>query len=65
MFGPAFGPLLGGIVVTYSPWRTIFWVQTALAALALLQAIYTLHETLQHPRYVELRGQQFRPALST
>ncbi|KAK7230014.1 hypothetical protein V2G26_002184 [Clonostachys chloroleuca] len=51
MFGPAFGPLLGGIVVTYSPWRTIFWVQTALAALALLQAIYTLHETLQHPRY--------------
>ncbi|CAG9961962.1 unnamed protein product [Clonostachys byssicola] len=64
MFGPAFGPLLGGVVVTYSPWRTIFWVQTALAALALLQAIYTLHETLQYPRYIELRGQKFRPALS-
>lgn len=65
MFGPAFGPLLGGIVVTYTSWRVIFWVQTALGALALLQATFVLHETLQYLRYIELRGQRLRPALTS
>lgn len=65
MFGPSFGPLLGGIIVTFTSWRVIFWLQVGLSGLALLQAVFVLHETLQHPRYTELRGQGFRPVLAT
>ncbi|KAG5800404.1 hypothetical protein H9Q69_000572 [Fusarium xylarioides] len=36
LVGPAFGPFLGGIIVTYSSWRSIFWLQTGLAATGVL-----------------------------
>ncbi|KAH6625479.1 major facilitator superfamily domain-containing protein [Boeremia exigua] len=47
MVGPALGPVIGGIIVTYASWRAIFWMQTALGALATIQVILVLEETLQ------------------
>jgi Major Facilitator Superfamily len=34
LVGPAFGPFVGGIIVTYRTWRDIFWLQSALGGLA-------------------------------
>ncbi|CRK23615.1 hypothetical protein BN1708_013735 [Verticillium longisporum] len=34
LFGPAFGPIISGIIVTYTSWRIIFWVQASLTGLA-------------------------------
>ncbi|KAM0325470.1 hypothetical protein ACHAQA_007457 [Verticillium albo-atrum] len=64
-FGPAFGPVIGGIVVTYTSWRVIFWVQSALSGIALLLVTFLLHETLQQPRWAELKGQEFGAAAKT
>lgn len=46
LIGPTIGPLLGGIIVTYTSWRIIFWLQTGLAAIGIAGAIFFLSETL-------------------
>ncbi|GAB7353396.1 hypothetical protein MBLNU459_g3870t1 [Dothideomycetes sp. NU459] len=56
LIGPAFGPFLGGIIVTYRSWRDIFWLQTALAALASVLCFFLLPETIHYKRSVELQG---------
>lgn len=33
--GPALGPCIGGIIVTYCSWRVVFWVQTGMVGLGL------------------------------
>jgi len=43
--GPAIGPVIGGLVVTYTSWRIIFWIQFALGALDLILAFLFLPET--------------------
>ncbi|KAK7745977.1 hypothetical protein SLS53_002697 [Cytospora paraplurivora] len=46
LIGPTIGPLLGGIIVTYTSWRVIFWLQTGLAAIGIVGAVLFLSETL-------------------
>jgi len=46
LVGPAAGPLIGGILVTYSTWRTLFWFQTGLAAVATILCFFFLPETI-------------------
>ncbi|KAK4251773.1 major facilitator superfamily domain-containing protein [Corynascus novoguineensis] len=57
LIGPAFGPFIGGIIVTYASWRVIFWLQTALSGLA---ALFTftplLPETIHHRKVDDLEG---------
>ncbi|KAF5011280.1 hypothetical protein FDECE_2580 [Fusarium decemcellulare] len=60
MVGPAFGPVLGGIIVTFTSWRVIFWLQMSFGGLAALMAIFLLHETIQQPRFAELKGHKRR-----
>ncbi|KAF7537926.1 hypothetical protein G7054_g3347 [Neopestalotiopsis clavispora] len=45
VLGPAFGPFLGGVIVTYKSWRVIFWMQASLGALAAVLEIFFLPET--------------------
>lgn len=56
LIGPAFGPFLGGIIVTYSSWRTIFWLQTALAGTAALGVFFLVPETIHGKKIDELNG---------
>ncbi|KAA8646284.1 hypothetical protein EYZ11_007710 [Aspergillus tanneri] len=46
LIGPALGPFLGGVIVTYRPWRTIFWLISAMSGFAALIIIVFLPETI-------------------
>lgn len=56
LIGPAFGPFIGGIIVTYTSWRVIFWLQTGLSGLAALGTIFILPETIHHRKADNLVG---------
>lgn len=45
LIGPALGPLIGGILVTYTTWRSIFYLQSGLAAVAAISTFFLLPET--------------------
>ncbi|KAK4148063.1 dityrosine transporter 1 [Dichotomopilus funicola] len=65
LIGPAFGPFIGGIIVTYTSWRVIFWLQTGLSGLA---ALFTftplLPETIHHRKVDDLEGYSSRQRFS-
>ncbi|KAF7121767.1 hypothetical protein CNMCM5793_009320 [Aspergillus hiratsukae] len=42
--GPALGPCIGGLVVTFAHWRIIFWVQVAMAGLGLVLSLLFVPE---------------------
>ncbi|KAF2800480.1 MFS general substrate transporter [Melanomma pulvis-pyrius CBS 109.77] len=56
LIGPALGPFVGGIIVTFRSWRDIFWLQTALAGTAVLLVCFLLPETIHYKRSEELHG---------
>jgi MFS family permease len=55
LIGPAFGPFIGGIIVTYQSWRVIFWLQTGLGGLATILVIFFLPETIPEKKIDELK----------
>ncbi|ETN46185.1 uncharacterized protein HMPREF1541_00369 [Cyphellophora europaea CBS 101466] len=55
LIGPAFGPFIGGIIVTFCTWRDIFWLQTALGGLATVLVILFLPETIPEKKIEELK----------
>ncbi|KAK8109859.1 hypothetical protein PG999_007996 [Apiospora kogelbergensis] len=56
LIGPALGPFIGGIIVTYTSWRVIFWLQTGLAAIAAVGSFFLLPETIYHKRIDDIAG---------
>jgi len=56
LVGPALGPFIGGIIVTFTSWRVIFWLQSGLAGLAFILAFIFLPETIYHKRIDDLEG---------
>ncbi|KAI4934087.1 hypothetical protein J4E86_011469 [Alternaria arbusti] len=56
LIGPALGPFIGGIIVTFRSWRDIFWLQTALAGAATLFCFFLQPETIHKKRADELVG---------
>ncbi|KAI0842538.1 MFS general substrate transporter [Hypoxylon sp. FL0890] len=56
LVGPALGPFIGGIIVTYTSWRVIFWLQTGLAGVAAIGSYFLLPETIYHKRIDDLVG---------
>jgi MFS family permease len=56
LIGPAFGPFIGGIIVTFKSWRDIFWLQTALAGLGFVLVVFFLPETIHHKKSEEFKG---------
>ncbi|KAJ5051508.1 uncharacterized protein L3040_001284 [Drepanopeziza brunnea f. sp. 'multigermtubi'] len=60
LIGPAFGPFIGGIIVTFRSWRVIFCLQTALAGVALVGAYVLLPETAHHMKADDLVGLSLR-----
>ncbi|CDK28657.1 unnamed protein product [Kuraishia capsulata CBS 1993] len=43
--GPGLAPVLGGIIITWSHWRVIFWVQTGLSCLVAIAFFIFFKET--------------------
>lgn len=60
LIGPAFGPFVGGIIVTFRSWRDVFYLQTALAGVAAVGAFFLLPETSHHMKADELVGMPLR-----
>ena len=56
LVGPAFGPFIAGVIITYRPWRDVFWLQSSLAGLASVLLVFLLPETIHSKRSKELRG---------
>lgn len=56
LIGPALGPLVGGILVTYVSWRDIFWLQTGLAGAASVAVFFLIPETIHRARKEDLVG---------
>lgn len=48
--------MLGGIIVTFTSWRIIFWLQTGLAGLATVGCYFLLPETIHHRSIDDLAG---------
>ncbi|KAF2462437.1 major facilitator superfamily domain-containing protein [Lineolata rhizophorae] len=56
LIGPAFGPFLGGIIVTYATWREILWLLTGLGGAATILVFFLLPETIHQKRSEDLKG---------
>ncbi|KAI1112172.1 major facilitator superfamily domain-containing protein [Nemania sp. NC0429] len=56
LIGPAFGPFFGGLIVTYTSWRVIFWLQTGLATFAAAGVYFLMPETIFHKKIDDLEG---------
>lgn len=56
LIGPALGPFIAGIIVTYESWRDIFWLQTALAGAASLAVFFLIPETIHRAKKEDLVG---------
>ncbi|CAK7201290.1 hypothetical protein SEUCBS139899_003993 [Sporothrix eucalyptigena] len=63
LIGPALGPFLGGIIVTYKSWRVIFWLQAALSGTAFVGTLVLLPETIHHRKIDSLAGYPLRSKL--
>ncbi|EXJ94382.1 hypothetical protein A1O1_02776 [Capronia coronata CBS 617.96] len=46
VFGSAFGPFAGGVIVTFRSWRVIFWLQAAMGGVGTVLLVLFLPETL-------------------
>ncbi|KAL6791658.1 MFS general substrate transporter [Trichoderma sp. SZMC 28012] len=55
LIGPAVGPCIGGILVTYTSWRSIFWLQTALAGTGALGVFFLVPETIHRKAIDDLQ----------
>ncbi|KAI5237013.1 MFS general substrate transporter [Aureobasidium subglaciale] len=55
--GPALGPLVGGIIVSFASWRIIFWVQTGMVGFGLALSLFFIssiaqpHQTDEKPSF--------------
>lgn len=60
--GPPLGPTLGGIIVTYSSWRVIFYTLAGISSLVLALAIFFLPETMEETKHsILLREYNAKP----
>lgn len=64
LIGPALGPFIGGIIVTYTSWRVIFYLQTGLAAVGTVLAYFLLPETIHQTKTHLLAGLPLRKQVS-
>lgn len=53
--GPAFAPVIGGVIVTFTSWRVIFWVLAGLGLLTFLLTLVFLKETIRYSKALKYR----------
>ncbi|KAK7418018.1 hypothetical protein QQZ08_011415 [Neonectria magnoliae] len=60
LVGPTIAPLLGGVVITFTSWRVIFWILTGLSCLATVLVVFLLPETIHEMRPISTEGGTWR-----
>jgi DHA1 family bicyclomycin/chloramphenicol resistance-like MFS transporter len=60
---PVLAPLLGGQILQWFPWQTIFWVTASLGAAGLIGSVVRLHETHRGERKKLVLGNVLRTYL--
>jgi MFS family permease len=53
VLGPALGPLIGGIIVTFASWRIIFWTQTGMVGIGLVLSFFSVPSIAQPHQITE------------
>lgn len=53
--GPAFYPCIGGVIITYTSWRVIFWSLAGAGGLTFFTALFFLKETMAIKRIEEYK----------
>ncbi|KAJ7119035.1 major facilitator superfamily domain-containing protein [Mycena epipterygia] len=56
LIGPAIGPFVAGVIVTFRSWRVIFYLQAALGGFSVILVFFFLPETIHYKRSEELLG---------
>ncbi|KAJ7237705.1 major facilitator superfamily domain-containing protein [Mycena haematopus] len=56
LIGPAIGPFIAGVIITFRSWRVIFYLQAALGGFATILVFFLLPETIHQKRSDELVG---------
>ncbi|KAH8683414.1 major facilitator superfamily domain-containing protein [Ilyonectria robusta] len=56
LVGPTMAPLLGGVVITFTSWRVIFWILTGLSCLATVLVVFLLPETIHEMKPISTEG---------
>ncbi|KAG4437959.1 hypothetical protein IFR05_006540 [Cadophora sp. M221] len=49
--GPAIGPIIGGVIVTYTTWRAIYWVQVGMIAAGLIASLLFVPDIRQTSKH--------------
>ncbi|KAH7383543.1 putative MFS transporter [Cadophora sp. MPI-SDFR-AT-0126] len=50
--GPAIGPIIGGVIVTYTSWRGIYWVQVGMIAAGLIASVLFVSDIRKTTRHL-------------
>ncbi|EED14213.1 MFS transporter, putative [Talaromyces stipitatus ATCC 10500] len=56
--GPALGPCIGGVIVTFSHWRDIYWLQAAMSGFGLVLSIIVIPSIKREVEVVHVAGAQ-------
>ncbi|PVH77046.1 MFS general substrate transporter [Cadophora sp. DSE1049] len=50
--GPAIGPIIGGVIVTYTTWRVIYWVQVGMITAGLIASVLFVPDIRQTSKHL-------------
>ncbi|KUL84146.1 hypothetical protein ZTR_07216 [Talaromyces verruculosus] len=56
--GPALGPCIGGLIVTFSHWRNIYWLQVAMSGFGLILSLIVIPRIKREVEVVQVASKQ-------
>jgi len=62
--GPAIGPIIGGVIVTYTTWRAIYWVQVGMIAAGLIASVLFVPDIRQTSKHLSTTDDEKLQSLS-
>ncbi|KAL3704253.1 hypothetical protein TMatcc_009944 [Talaromyces marneffei ATCC 18224] len=56
--GPALGPCIGGLIVTFSHWRNIYWLQVAMSGFGLVLSLIVIPSVKREVEVIQVNGKE-------